>query len=248
MVNNQPARIAHALTEAAKAIHSPTTLEETLTAIAIEAQRSIPGFDHVGISLLHRDGRIETMAGTDSLVWELDDLQYGLDEGPCLDSIKGAGVVSVEHARRDPRWPRFIPEAVSRGLRAQLAVQLFLEDAKQPLGGLNMYSTRSETIDPAALEIAELFATHAAIALGRARHEHQLNEALVTRKTIGQAIGVVMERYEIDEDRAFHFLLRVSRSSNIKLRDVAHEVVDTSNHRYRRPESDAPDSAAPARV
>ncbi len=64
MLNHEPARIAHALTEAAKAIHSPTTLEETLTAIAIEAQRSIPGFDHVGISLLHRDGRIETMAGT----------------------------------------------------------------------------------------------------------------------------------------------------------------------------------------
>jgi len=223
--------IARALTDAAKAINSPRSEAETLFAIALEAKRSVPGFDHVGISISHRNGTIETVASTDDLVGELDDLQYGLMEGPCVDSVHSAPVVIVEHARHEQRWPRFIPEAVKRGLQAQLALRLFTEE--ETLGSINMYSTSAETIDPDALEMAELFATHAAIALGRARYEHQLNEALGSRKTIGQAIGLIMEHYQIDEDRAFHFLVRVSRSSNIKLRDVAQEVVDNANDKFR---------------
>jgi GAF domain-containing protein len=230
-VSDATTDFARALTEAAKVIHSPRTEEETLLAIALEARRSVPGFDHVGISISHRNGKIETMASTDDLVGELDDLQYDLMEGPCVDSVHSAPVVVVENARHEQRWPRFIPEAVKKGLRAQLALRLFTED--ETLGSINLYSTTSDTVDPNALAMAELFAAHAAIALGRARYEHQLNDALGSRKTIGQAVGLVMERYRIDEDRAFHFLVRVSRNSNIKLRDVAQELVDGANDTFR---------------
>ncbi len=82
-------------------------------------------------------------------------------------------------------------------------------------------------------ETARLFATHAAIILGHAQQEDQLNEALRNRKTIGQAIGILMERYRIDADRAFQFLIRASSTSNVKLRDVAEEVVTSSVERYR---------------
>lgn len=102
------------------------------------------------------------MASTDDLVGELDDLQYGHMEGPCVDSVHSAPVVVVEYARHEQRWPRFIPAADKLGLRAQLALRLFTEE--ETLGSLNMYSTNSETVDPDSLEIAELFATHAAIA------------------------------------------------------------------------------------
>jgi AmiR/NasT family two-component response regulator len=80
---------------------------------------------------------------------------------------------------------------------------------------------------------AELFAVHASIALGHAQQEHQLNQALSSRKVIGQAVGILMERYQIDQDRAFHFLMRVSSTSNIKLRDVAHELVTTTDTAFR---------------
>ena len=69
--------------------------------------------------------------------------------------------------------------------------------------------------------------------LGHAQQEDQLNQALQSRKVIGQAIGILMERYRIDADRAFQFLMRASSSSNIKLRDVADEIVSTSIERYR---------------
>jgi AmiR/NasT family two-component response regulator len=95
-----------------------------------------------------------------------------------------------------------------------------------------LYSTESETVDEDAVQLAELFASHAAIALDRASHEHHLNDALASRKVIGQAIGIVMERYQINEDRAFHSLVRASSASNMKLRTVAQEVVDTTHHRF----------------
>lgn len=222
--------IATALTEAAKAINSPRSLEQTLDAIVAAARDNVPGFDHVGISVSHRDGKIETLAGTDKFVWELDQLQYEVGQGPCVESIRSEPVVVVEHARHEQRWPEFIPRAVTLGLRAQLALRLYTEE--ETLGGLNLYSTSSDTVEDDAIQAAELFATHAAIALGRARYEHQLNEALGSRKVIGQAIGIVMERYEINEDRAFHFLVRASSTSNVKLRDIAQEIVDTTNQEY----------------
>jgi hypothetical protein len=97
----------------------------------------------------------------------------------------------------------------------------------------HLYSTACDEVDVCSAETAQLFATHAAIILGHAQHEDQLNQALQTRKVIGQALGIVMERYRIDADRAFQFLARASSSSNIKLRDVAEEIVASSIESYR---------------
>ncbi|HEV2797668.1 MAG TPA: GAF and ANTAR domain-containing protein [Nocardioides sp.] len=221
--------IAHALTEASKLVNTPPTLDETLDAITRSALLTVPGFDHVGISITHRDGTIETRSVTDDLVRELDRLQYTLAEGPCYDSIRGAGVTIVENARHDQRWPRYMPEAVKRGLRAQLAVGLYADG--DSLGGINLYSTQADEIADEAVGIAELFAAQAAIALGRSREALQMHEALESRKVIGQALGLLMERYEMNEERAFQFLTRASSTSNTKLRDVAAELVATANER-----------------
>jgi GAF domain-containing protein len=177
--------IGTALMRAARAMNEPHTLEETLNTIVETAARSLPGIDHVGITLASRDGSMATRAGTDPLVWRLDQLQYDLGEGPCLHAIIAEPVISVEYAFREQRWPRFIPAAVKLGLRAQLGMRLFTEE--ETIGGLNMYSTSADTIDPDVVHMAELFAAQASIALGRTRREEQLNTALRTRKIIGQA-------------------------------------------------------------
>lgn len=145
-----------------------------------------------------------------------------------MHTIEGADEVAAAHFRHDHRWPRYIPPAVKEGLRSQLAVRLFLDD-HGTVGGLNLYSTISEEIDPEAEQVADLFATHAAIALGNARERDSLNQLLGSRKTIGQAIGIVMERYGINQDQAFAFLVRASSTSNIKLRDIAQALVDERN-------------------
>ena len=230
--------IANALIEAAKLMNAPSTLGETLEAITRSALLTVSGFDHVGISITHRDGTIETKTATDQLVWELDRLQYTLREGPCYDSISGAGVTVVENARQDQRWPRYMPEAVKLGLRAQLAVGLYSDD--DSLGGINLYSTRTDKIADEAIGIAELFAAQAAIALGRSRETSQMHEALESRKLIGQALGLLMERYDMTEERAFQFLVRASSTSNTKLRDVAAELVASADRRPDRGHETAP--------
>ncbi|WP_210649540.1 GAF and ANTAR domain-containing protein [Nocardioides sp. SYSU D00065] len=222
--------VARSLAEAARAISAPHDLDETLDAIVNAARTSVPGFDHVGISVVRKDG-IETKAATSQLVWELDDVQYRLTEGPCVDSIRTEPSISAPGLRHDQRWPRYVPEAVARGVRAQLAFRLYVDD--HAMGGLNFYSTESEELQEGACEIGELFASHATIALGQAIEHDTLNQALATRTIIGEAIGLTMARFEITSDRAFQFLVRASSTSNIKIRDIAQEVVDQADEQYR---------------
>jgi GAF domain-containing protein len=227
-------RIASVLTEAAKTVHSPRTLDETLDAIVHAARDTVPGFEHVGISIVHRSGEVETKAGTGPLVWELDDLQYSFREGPCYDALHADPVMIMESVEAEQRWPNYRPKAAEKGLRSQFGLRLYTED--QTLGSLNLYSTSSEGVDRDALQLAELFATHAAIAVGRSRFEHQLQESVSSRQLIGTAVGIIMQRYQITEERAFQFLVRASTTSNIKLRLIAQEVLDTTNAGFARTE------------
>ena len=223
--------LATALAGASETINHSRTVQETLDAIVHATRTSLPQFSHVSISAKNDDGEFETAAGTDQLAWELDGIQYDLGEGPCLQALEAEPVVTVEDLRHEQRWPRYVPRAVDRGVRSQLAVRLFADNTH--IAGLNLYSTERAHIDAHSTESARLFATHAAIILGHTQTEDQLNIALQSRKVIGQAMGILMERYRIDADRAFQFLVRASSANNVKLRDVADEIVTTSIDRYR---------------
>src|SRR4051812_31401726 len=189
---NPDAARASSLAAAARLIVSQRSFGETLDAIAQTARESLPGFEYVGISILTRTGDVETKAATDPLVWELDRAQYDVDEGPCLSALREETVVTVPDIRHEQRWPRYLPSAIRAGLRSQMAVRLSLEQ-EGTLGGLNLYSRSRQGIDPAAEDLATSFAAHAAIALHQAREISNLNDALASRKLIGQAIGIVME-------------------------------------------------------
>lgn len=215
--------ISAALLRVTREMNEPRELQATLDIIVETAAHSLPGIDHVGITITGKNDTMETRAGSDAFVWELDELQYELHEGPCVHAMTVEPVTTVEWARREPRWPRFMPLAVAKGLRSQMGMRLYTE--KETFGGLNMYSTSSDTIDPDSMHMAELYAAHAALALGHARREEQLSTALVTRKVIGQAIGILMERHELDDDGAFAYLTKVSSHTNVKLRTVAQEIV-----------------------
>ncbi len=112
-----------------------------------------------------------------------------------------------------------------------MSVQLFTSD--ETLGGLNFYSTLTGAIDPEAPRRAELFATHAALALSHARRADHAAEAVPTRQLIGQAVGILMERFELTEDRAMYYLVRVAAAGQLGLRDVARVVVDQVSARAR---------------
>lgn len=218
-----------AMAAAVRDMHASSDVQETLDAIVRSASISIPGFEHVGITTTLGGGREHTRAASTDLTLELDHLQYELDEGPCLSAIEGPTVTMVPDARHEQRWPRFMKEAVKRGLRSQMGIKLHL-DSRGTLGGLNLYSTERDDIDPDAEPMAELFAAQAAVALGSAHEIDGLNQALGSRQLIGQAVGILMERFDLDEGAAFAFLTRASSHGNIKLRDVARQVVDERGH------------------
>ena len=222
---------ADAVERSLREVNGRGDADEILRSIVEVAAANLPGLEHVGVSLAHRDGRIETVARSDDLVRRLDSLQYEFGEGPCLHTVQAGATTVVEHLRHDQRWPRFVPAAARLGLRSQLAVRLY--DDQQIVGGLNLYSTTSDTIDHDTVRLAELFATHAAYTLGHRRTEDELREALATRRTIGIAIGMLMERHGIDEHAAFRFLVRVSSTTNTKLREVAERLVAEPGHRER---------------
>ncbi len=216
------------IAEAARTLNQPRSLDETLQTIVEVACNSVPGFDQVGIATLHKkEDRVKTRAFTGDLVLRLDKIQYGLREGPCSAALQGTEAVSVSSLRVEHRWPQYVPQARAVGVRSQMAVKLYLN--QNALGGINFYSTICDDVSPDAQALARLFASHAAIALGHAHEREHLNEALQTRKVIGEAIGILMERHTMNEDHAFAFLVRASSHTNIKLRDIAQQLVDERN-------------------
>jgi GAF domain-containing protein len=219
--------LADSLALVARELNAPRDLATTLHTIVEVAARSLPGIDHVGITLAHSTGEMETRAATDEFAWKLDRLQVELGEGPLVGAIEGKELVLIENATDDSRWPLYLKPAVATGLRSQLGIRLCADE--QTLGWLNLYSSSTDTVDPDVVHLAELFAEHAALALGRAQREDQLQAAITTRQLIGQATGIIMERHALDDTRAFEHLVRVSSHSNVKLRDVARELVDEAN-------------------
>ncbi|MET7280551.1 GAF and ANTAR domain-containing protein [Kribbella sp. NPDC005582] len=214
-----------AIDEVAASLAQPMDLDATLVRITHGAVEAIPGIDSASISITAKHGEIRTLAPTDRRATEADELQYKLREGPCYSAAKGVPVVQVDDLATDPRWPEYGPRAVAAfGVRSQLAFQFNAEpDAR---GALNLYANRCDGFDPETRHLAAMFARLVAIALGWAQHDDNLNQALLTRQRIGQAIGIVMERYHLDSDRAFAFLVRVSQAGNVKLRDVADGIIE----------------------
>ncbi len=224
-----------ALGRTAQSINATQSLDETLSAIVHVVRGCAPEMQHVGIALTRRDGDIEPKASTDGLALELDAIQHQVRQGPTVEAMGFAPVVMVEHVRHEQRWPRYIPRAVKAGVRAQLSLQLFCDD--RVLGGLSVYSTSSDTFDTQSARHATHLATHAARAVRGAQREAELRTALESRKVIGQAIGLTMARFRIDEDRAFDSLVRISQGTNVKLRDIAAQIVAKANgdHHTDRP-------------
>jgi GAF domain-containing protein len=191
--------------------------------VAASAARNIPGVDFASITLSHRDQTLETIASTDPLAERVDVLQYELREGPCYAAVTEDRLVLINDVRKARDFPRFGPRAADLGVGSQAAIQL-VHDGEN--AGLNLYALQRNAFDRSTIQFAELFATQTAALLGYANQVEQLGEALHTRTDIGTAVGIVMERYNLDRDRAFAFLLRNSSHRNVKIRVLALQVIE----------------------
>ena len=183
--------------------------------------------DYAGISLIRSGGRLQTVAPTDPLVEAADQLQYELREGPCHDSAWHGTTMISQDLAADPRWPLWAPKAVALGIGSALGAELVNKAGDRRLGAVNLYWASPRVITPDEVSFAHLMTRHAALALDASLTVEGLNIALDGRKRIGQAQGILMERHGLDEDRAFEVLKRYSQDNNIKLRDLAEQLVAT---------------------
>ncbi len=207
-------------------LHDEPTAERTIERIADYA-RIATSCDDAGIMLVHARNQIETAAATSQRVGESHNLQIVHDEGPCLDAIEGVAIYQSSDVGNDPRWLKWGPSVAELGIRSVLSVRL--ETRTRRYGSLNLYADRVDAFDEDDVAVATIFVRHAAVALANAHNEEGLQVAIDARKLIGQAQGILMERFDIDADRAFDFLRRQSQAHNVKLRYVAEWVVEHRN-------------------
>ena len=196
--------------------------EAALELLAVSAASNIPGVDLVSITV-NRPGQLSTVASTDLLAEKADSLQYELREGPCYAAVTHERFVLVNDLAASVDFPRYGPKAAELGLGAQAAIQLLHNGER---AGLNLYAHKAGAFDHSIVYVAELFANQGGALLGYAEQVEQLSEALHTRTDIGTAVGILMERYRIDRQRAFAFLSRNSQDRNTKVRTMAQQVID----------------------
>jgi GAF domain-containing protein len=206
-------------------LHEEPTAERTVDRIAEYAKAGMR-CDDTGILLVHSRRRIETAAATSERAERAHTLQTELDEGPCLDALTGDESYYLIHDTAvDERWPRW-GKIVASDLGVRSVLSIRLETRARRYGSLNLYGSKPNVFGPDDLAVASIFARHASIALATSQETEGLQKAMDARKVIGIAMGILMERYAIDSDRAFTVLQRYSQTNNIKLRDVAQQVAE----------------------
>lgn len=202
---------------------TPGDLDHTLARITAAAVELLPEVDYASMTILHADGRVDTVAPTDELLRTVDAAQYALREGPCYDAAAESVHVISPYLDSDPRFPRYAATAVAAGIEAQAGLRLY--DAAKSRGALNLYARRPGAFSDLGA-LGQLFQHQAAMAIEYAREIHNLQEAVRTRGLIGSAVGIVMERYQLTDDRAFAFLTRLSQDGNTKLRMIAQQIIE----------------------
>jgi GAF domain-containing protein len=212
-------------------------LEGLLTQVATYAVQAIPGADGAGLTLLERD-RADTIVATAPFVTEIDDIQYGMNQGPCISAAREGQTVLSGSLGADPRWPRFGGRVARLGVHSALSLPLITPDGV--VGAMNVYAHGKNAFDDRAAELGQIFAGPAAIAVQNAhvlaqtrRLANQLQSALEVRGVIDRAVGILMSRSGSTEHEALERLRSLSQHEHRKLAEVARQIVDEAVARAR---------------
>jgi GAF domain-containing protein len=216
--------LAQALGNVAVDMENQLDRESVLETITAGAVAIVPGVRWAGVSLVH--GRVvEPRVPSDPLVTKLDVLQSELDEGPCLTALREHRTVHIDDMSTERQWRHFAQAAMALGVHSSLSFQLFVDDGT--LGAINLYAERPGVFDEDSFLYGEILAQHASVALAGSQASEQFDRALASRDVIGQAKGIIMERFGVDDVEAFALLTRLSQESNTKLLEVAKGVIET---------------------
>ncbi|QIG41484.1 GAF and ANTAR domain-containing protein [Nocardioides anomalus] len=214
------------MADLARNLRSQRTSMLTLQYVVQATAEMVKSCDDVAISLAHQDGTVETRASLGAgLAEQADQLQTQFGEGPCVDSAWNSSVVWARDLPHDGSWPSWGSAVVDQlGVRSVLCVQLYTHEDHE-LGVLQLFATQPHAFVADDADEVIGIAAHAAVALGAISNHEAVQFGLVRRTMIGQATGILMERYQVDPHQAFEVLRRVSQESGRKVYDLAIELV-----------------------
>lgn len=217
------------MAELAGLLMATESFEDLMQRVAELAARVVPGAATCGITIAE-DGHVVTVASADPLARLLDEQQYELDDGPCLQAMATGQVVSALDLRHETRWGGYPARALAHGVEGVYSSSLTVQG--RPIGALNMYATDAGAFDAAAQQtIAQLTALTAATITAALRHYDEstltdhLRSALSSRSVIDQAMGVIMSMQRCSPTAAFDILRTASQHRNIPVRQVAADLV-----------------------
>jgi hypothetical protein len=200
-------------------------IDIVLHKITAAAVPMVPGADAAGITVVERRNHVRTVGATAEYAAVLDTIQERHGEGPCLSAAWEQHTVQVKDLSADERWPRYQHDALTQTpCRASLSFRMFT--SRTNMGALNLYAQKAGAFDEDSLESGLVLATHCAVLWNAAQRDDQYRSALASRDLIGQAKGMLMERFGIGAGQAFDLLTRLSQESNTKVVDVATRVVE----------------------
>lgn len=213
---------AEEFAELAIKLHDEPTVDETVDRVLQYALKAVD-CQYAGVIFVHGRSRVETAAATDPLIEALDAIEMACGEGPDIDVLADRYSVLVSDTLAERRWPTWAARVASQGIRSLLSVRLYT--SASTIGTLNLYDSRPNRFDVNDQEVAHVLARHAAVALAAARTAENLWQAVDARKLVGQAQGILMERYQLTADQAFAVLMRYSQDNNLKLAAVAEGLI-----------------------
>jgi GAF domain-containing protein len=217
--------LALRMAELARTLAHERTLDAVLREVTTAAVELIPGVDTAGILVVKKGGDFESLATTTELPHKLDVLQMTFQEGPCRQAALADTVVRTNDFRAEPRWPQYSAAVVEIGVLSGMSFKLYTGD--QTSGALNLFGFQTNEWNAEAESMGSVLAAHAAAAIVATQQEEQFQAALLSRDRIGQAQGIIMERFDVDDVRAFQMLRQLSQEQNTKLTGVAERVIDT---------------------
>lgn len=216
--------MARELSELARELEAEPDFTAVMHRIVMAAVTELDGATAAAITLV-RHGQVSSPVHSSDLAERTGTIQSETGEGPCVDSSREEVTIRVDDLRESSRWPAFAARAVELGVLSLLSFQLFV--GEDSMGALDVYSDRADGFGAQDEDTGLLLASHAAIAMSTRLEISGLRVAMNSRDLIGQAKGILMERYKIDGGRAFDVLVRTSQHTNQKLRDVAEHLATT---------------------
>jgi hypothetical protein len=219
-----PATVFAALAEI---IYQGSDVNQMYAAICVAATLTVRGCDHASLMVRENDKFI-TVGASDRLALAIDDLERRAGDGPCIDAIEEETPQIDTDLTTPSTWPKLAEVLVAETpVRGAMGFRLLVDKRKG--AALNLFSDTANMFDAESAGRAAVLAAFASVAINavaKGEDAASLRRGLLSNREIGKALGMLMMLHDVSEDEAFDLLRRHSQALNIKLADVAREVID----------------------